>query len=253
MRLSNKVAIITGGGRGIGRGIAVRFAAEGARVVIAGRSPADETLNDIRAVGAEALFVPTDVSQGLQVQALVDKTLEHFGHVDVLVNNAGRAGRNGRFLEVDLTTWNDVIATNLTSVFLCSQAAARVMAAKEIKGRIINIASLDSLIAEKEAAAYVASKGGVLLLTKAMAVDLAEYGILVNCIVPGSIRVERNSSFLDRESVKSALAKGIPIGHPGNTADVAAAAVFFASDDSSFVTGTSLVVDGGYLAYARVE
>jgi NAD(P)-dependent dehydrogenase (short-subunit alcohol dehydrogenase family) len=253
MRLSNIVAIITGGGRGIGRGIAVRFAAEGAKVVIAGRSPAEETLNQIRACGGEALVVPTDVSLKPQVQVLMEKTIERFGRIDILVNNAGRAGRNGRFLEVDLTTWNDVIAINLTGVFLCSQAAAQAMVAQGIAGRIVNIGSLDSFVAEKEAAAYAASKGGVLLLTKAMAVDLAEFGILVNCVVPGSIRVERNTSFLDCEPIKSALAKAIPLGHPGDTADIAAAAVFLASDDSGFVTGTSLAVDGGYLAYARVE
>lgn len=255
MKIAHKVAIITGGGQGIGRGIAVRLALEGAKVVIAQRTqvPAESTVNHIRALGGQAMAVPTDVSRPGQVQSLVKKTLDRFGRIDILVNNAGRAGRNGPFLELDLTTWNAVIGVNLTGVFLCSQAAARAMVAHRIKGRIINIGSIDSFVAEREAAAYAASKGGLLLLTKAMAVDLAKYQILVNCIIPGSIRVERNVSFLERKPVKAALSKAIPIGHPAEPADIAGAAVFLASDDSTFMTGSSLVVDGGYLAYARVE
>jgi NAD(P)-dependent dehydrogenase (short-subunit alcohol dehydrogenase family) len=255
MELSQRVAIITGGGQGIGRGIAVRFASEGAKIVIAQRSrlSAESTVKNICASGGEALAVQADVSRPADVLSLVQKAVDRFGRIDVLVNNAGRAGRNGRFLELDLRTWRDVIDVNLTGVFLCSQAAARVMVAQGVQGRIINIGSLDSFVAEREAAVYAASKGGVLLLTKAMAVDLAEYGILVNCLVPGSIRVERNSSFLDREPVRTALGKAIPLGRPGDIKDVAGAAVFLASDDSGFVTGTSLVVDGGYLAHARIE
>jgi NAD(P)-dependent dehydrogenase (short-subunit alcohol dehydrogenase family) len=254
-KLTNKVAIITGGGQGIGRGIAVRFASEGAKIVIAQRRQlrAETTVREIGAVGGEALAVQTDVRRLADVRTLIKKTMEHFGRLDILVNNAGRAGGNGRFLELGLNTWREVIGVNLTGVFLCSQAAARAMSAQGIHGRIINIGSLNSFVAQKDAAAYAASKGGVLLLTKAMAVDLAEYGILVNCLVPGSIRVKRNMSFLDRAPIKMALGKAIPLGHPGNVADVAGAAVFLASDDSAFVTGTSLVVDGGYLAHARIE
>jgi NAD(P)-dependent dehydrogenase (short-subunit alcohol dehydrogenase family) len=255
MKLTQRVAIITGGGQGIGRGIALRFASEGAKIVIAQRSrlPAESTAKQICASGGEALAVEADVSRPAHVVTLVRTAVDRFGRIDILVNNAGRAGRNGRFLELDLRTWRSVIGVNLTGVFLCSQATARAMVAQGIQGRIINVGSLDSFVAEREAAAYAASKGGLLLLTKAMAVDLAEYGILVNCLVPGSIRVERNISFLDRESVRTALGKAIPLGHPGDVTDVAGAAVFLASDDSAFVTGTSLVVDGGYLAHARIQ
>jgi NAD(P)-dependent dehydrogenase (short-subunit alcohol dehydrogenase family) len=169
------------------------------------------------------------------------------------VNNAGAAGGNGPFLDIPLERWQHVLDVNLTGMFLCSQLAARQMVGQGIKGRIINIGSLDSFIAERQAAAYAASKGGVLMLTKAMAVDLAEYGILVNCIAPGSIRVDRNSSYYDQEPLRTALAKGIPLGHTGRPADIAAAAVFLACDDSSFITGASITVDGGFTAHLRTD
>jgi NAD(P)-dependent dehydrogenase (short-subunit alcohol dehydrogenase family) len=255
VKLNDKVAIITGGGRGIGQGIAYRFATEGAKVVIADRdlASAEGTAGTIRAGGGQASAVETDVSKQSEVEALIQTTLERHARIDILINCAGIAGGNGPFLEMPLERWQKVIDVNLTAVFLCSQAAARAMVAHGIRGRIINIGSLDSFIAEKEAAAYVASKGGVLLLTKAMAVDLAQYGILVNCIAPGSIRVDRNSARFDSEPVRTALAKAIPLGHTGLPEDIAAAAVFLSSDDSTFITGASLMVDGGYTAYGRVD
>ena len=254
-RLDGKVAFISGAARGIGAATARLMVQAGARVAIGdvlderGR----ETARAIAGTDNSAMYTHLDVTREDDWTAAIAATVSRFGGLDILVNNAGRAGRNGRFLDLDLDTWREVIATNLTGVFLCSQAAARTMVAQSIRGRIINIGSLDSFVAEKEAAAYAASKGGVLLLTKAMAVDLAEYGILVNCLVPGSIPVERNRSFFDREPVRHALGKVIPLGHPGDVTDVAAAALFLASDDGGFVTGTSLVVDGGYLAYGHVE
>jgi len=255
MKLKEKVAIVTGGGRGIGQGIAVRFSVEGAKVVIADRDlvTAEVTADAIRSNGGEVLVVSTDVSQKSQVDALIQTTIEHYARIDILVNCAGIAGGNGPFLKIPVHIWQQVIDVNLTAVFLCSQAVAKAMVAQGIRGRIINIGSLDSFVAEREAAAYAASKGGVLLLTKAMAVDLAQYGILVNCIAPGSIRVQRNSARFDSESVRTALTKAIPLGHTGMPEDIAAAAVFLTSDDSTFITGASLMVDGGYTAYGRVD
>jgi NAD(P)-dependent dehydrogenase (short-subunit alcohol dehydrogenase family) len=255
MKLKNKIAIITGGGRGIGRGMAIRFAAEGASVVLAqrDRSSADVTATEIRSNGGEALVVPTDVSQASQVDALTRKTLDRYGRIDILVNNAGIAGGNGRFLELPFETWEHVIAVNLTGIFLCGQAVARGMVAQGIHGRIINIGSINSFAAEKETAAYAASKGGILLLTKAMAVDLAEYGIAVNCLCIGPVLVERNASLFNSEPLHTVLAKSIPVGRPGDPEEVAAAAVFFASDECTFVTGASLLIDGGYLAYNQFD
>jgi NAD(P)-dependent dehydrogenase (short-subunit alcohol dehydrogenase family) len=138
-------------------------------------------------------------------------------------------------------------------VFLCSQVVARAMVAQKVEGSIVNIGSLDSFAAERDAAAYAASKGGVLTLTKAMAVDLAPYSIRVNCIAPGSIRVERNAPRFDSEPLRTTLPKAIPLGHPGQPEDIAAAAVFLASGDAKFITGASLMVDGGFTAYVRVD
>jgi NAD(P)-dependent dehydrogenase (short-subunit alcohol dehydrogenase family) len=193
------------------------------------------------------------VSQKAQVDALIQATLDTYGRIDILVNNAGIAGSNGPFLDLPFETWQQIIAVNLTGMFLCGQAAARVMVAQGIHGRIINIGSINSFAAEKESAAYAASKGGVVLLTKAMAVELGEYGITVNCLGVGPVWVERNAPLFDAEPLRTVLAKSIPIGRPGDVDEVAAAAVFFASDECTFVTGASLMVDGGYRAYNRFD
>ena len=255
MRLKGKVAIVTGGGRGIGKGIALGFANEGARVVISQRDPVsgEAAAEDIRKQGGEAIFVRVDVSQRAQVDAMVAATLKQFGRIDVLVNNAGVTGYNGHFLEMTLETWQRILDINLTGVFFCGQAVARSMVAQGTKGRIINIGSVDSFASERMAGAYSAAKGGVLLLTKAMAVDLAEHGILVNCISPGSIRTETNGERFASEPLRTALEKGVPLGRPGLQSEIAAAAIFFASDESSFVTGSNLMVDGGYTAYNRFD
>jgi len=255
MKLNGKITIVTGGGQGIGNGISTRFAEEGAVVIIAqrGRDKANETVKKIKNAGGRALNIPTDLAHPPNVERLFKTIIEKYGRIDNLVNNAGAAGGNGHFLDIPLERWQHVLDVNLTGMFLCSQLAARQMVKQGVRGRIINIGSLDSFIAEKQAAAYAASKGGVLMLTKAMAVDLAEYGILVNCIAPGSIRVERNSSYYDQEPLRTALEKGIPLGHTGSPADIASAAVFFASDDASFITGASLTVDGGFTAHLRTN
>lgn len=257
MKFQGQVVIVTGAGGGIGKEIAGRFVCAGAKVVIAefneelGEKAADEIRQSRQ--GAEIISIHTDVGQEASVTGLVEKVVERFGRIDALVNCAGVAGADGPFLDVTLARWQQVLQVNLTGIFLCTQAVTRWMVKNAVPGRIVNIASLNSLIAQKNAAAYVASKGGVLMLTKAVAVDLAEFGIRCNCIAPGSIRVERNAPYFDAEPMKSALQRGIPLRHVGEPGDIAAAALFLASEDSKFITGTSIVVDGGFSAYFRVD
>ncbi len=246
--LENKVAIITGGGRGIGKAISVRFAAEGAQVMIAQRSSngIEETLGHIAQNGGAAKFIPTDVSVQEQVDRLIQETREHFGGVNVLVNNAAIPGMYVPFLELPLASWQEMIDVDLTGVFLCSQAAARVMA-EQNGGSIINVSSIDGIVAEAYAAHYNAAKGGVNMLTRSMAVDLAPHNIRVNAIAPGPILTEKARDSFSQERWQSAWAR-IPLKRPGRPEEVAAVAVFLASDESSFVHGHVLTVDGGYLA-----
>ena len=254
MKLADKVAIVTGGGRGIGAGISKRLAEEGAKVVIAQRDDesAGATIEQIMSKGGEALYIQTDVSEPETVQAMMTATVAKYGTLDILVNNAGIGGQMGHFLDLSLERWQRIIDVNLTGVFVCGQAAARLMLDAG-GGRIINIGSTNSFVAEANASPYVAAKGGVMLLTRAMAVDLASHGILVNCIAPGSIRVERNTAYYDSEAFQTLFAKGVPLGHPGTPADIGAAVAFLASDDANFITGSTLVVDGGFTSFFRIE
>lgn len=254
-KCTGKVAIVSGGGQGIGFAIAKALAKEGAAVILAQRTVerAQRAAVQLCSEGSDARVAAVDVTDEASVDALVGNALAWYGRIDILVNNAGRAGTNGPFLDLDRSVWRQVIDTNLNGSFLCGQAVARAMTAHGTRGSIVNIGSLNSFSAQKDAAAYAASKGGVLMLTKAMAVDLARYGIRVNCLAPGSILVERNASLFSAEPVKSGLAKAIPLGGPGSVEQVASAAVFLASEDSAFMTGATMVIDGGYLAYARIE
>lgn len=242
-QLAGKIALVTGGANGIGQSIVERFAKEGAQVIAA-----DIASPNTATPFAAAQFVQCDVRQPESVARVIQQALDTFGRIDILINNAGRTGGTGHFLDVTAADWHDYIETNLTGVFLVGQAAARTMVHNQIRGRIINIGSINSFAAEKGATAYVASKGGVLSLTQAMAVELAEYGILVNMIAPGPIRVARNAALFDSEPLHGGLQRRIPLGSPGRGNDIAVAAVFLASDDNQFITGASLLVDGGLTA-----
>lgn len=235
-----KVTIVTGGAAGIGLAIAQRLAAAGAKIVIADVLAEGEAA----AVSLGGRFVATDVSSPKQVQQLIAKTLAAHDRIDVLVNNAA-ISLGGSFLETSLETWTRTLAVNLTGTFLCGQAAARAMIEGGIRGRIVNLASLNSFFAEREAAAYVASKGGVVQITRAMAVDLARYQIAVNALCPGPIRTERNATVFDEASYRSGIEMGVPLGRAGTPDEVAVAAEFLASEHTSFITGATLVIDGG--------
>jgi NAD(P)-dependent dehydrogenase (short-subunit alcohol dehydrogenase family) len=242
---------VTGAGSGIGRGIALRFAREGAAVVIADLNSAlaDRTAGEIEAAGGQALAVPTDIADKAQVDAMVAAALARFDHLDILVNNAAIALLYEPFFEITEASWRRMIDVNLNGAFWCSQAAARHMAERR-QGWIVNIGSVNSFHPEAQVAHYAAAKGGIVLLTRAMAVDLAPHGIHVNAIAPGAIRTERTEIFdadpANREIVTRALG-GIPAGHRGEPDDIAAGAVFLACEESAYIQGHTLVIDGGVL------
>jgi len=249
-RLAGKTALITGGATGIGRAISTRFAAEGARVVLAQRSATalETTVADIKAAGGWAHSVPTDITQPDQVQRMMDEAINSLGHIDILANNAGRTGGAGPFLDIDMAVWREFIETNLTAPFAIAQATARHMVAEGIEGRIINTGSVDSFASEMHASPYAASKGGLWMLTRSMAIELASHKIAVNLLAPGPILVAKNTHRYEDPDILAKRTAAIPMGPFGRVDDVAAAALFLASDECQYMTGSALVLDGGTLA-----
>jgi L-rhamnose 1-dehydrogenase len=246
MRLTDKVAIVTGATRGIGQAIAVRFGQEGARVAVVGRNEEKgcETVRLIETAGSQATFLPTDVSDGSQVQAMVDAVIERWGRIDILVNNAAICPFEG-FLEMSEALWDQVLDVNLKGYFLCSQAVARVMVEQGIKGRIIAVSSISAEFGGSQQAHYCASKAGINLLVKSMAISLGPYGITCNAVLPGTVETDINRETLSDPEVRAYWLKRGPIGGLGKPDDIAGPVLFFASDDSAWCTGSMLVVDGG--------
>ncbi len=242
MKLASQVAIVTGGGRGIGRAIAKLFAAEGAAVIIA-ELDADRgaaTAREIEAAGGTARFVPTQVADRASVEAMVQGVVAEFGRIDILVNNAAILGENGHVLEVSQEVWDRVIGVNQTGVFICSQVVGRVMA-KARRGNIINIGSVNSFVPQPRCVAYGAAKAAVLGMTVLLAEDLAPYGIRANCIAPGPIQSNLPEDAPPRPSESTLL------GRAGLPREIATVALFLASDESSYVNGQCIKVDGGML------
>jgi NAD(P)-dependent dehydrogenase (short-subunit alcohol dehydrogenase family) len=251
MRLFNEVAIITGAGRGIGSQIARRFAAEGAQVIVADLDgdSARRVADAIIATGGTAVAAQVNITKAEEVEALVDKAVACFQKLDVLVNNAG-VGLNKPFLATTPDEWQRVLDVNLTGTFLCSQAAARIML-RQKSGRIVNIASISGQRGGQGRAAYGASKAGVILLTKVMAVELARQGVNVNAIAPGPVVTEMSNG-THTEATRQAYFDRIPLRRYGEQDEIAAAALFLASRESSFVNGHVLNVDGGFNAAGLV-
>jgi len=248
MRLSGKTAIITGGAAGIGRGIALRLAEEGADIVIADidETAARETKAEIEAIGRRVLVTATDISSTVQVEAMVTQASQ-FGKIDILVNNAGIEHVTPLF-EVDEAEWDRILAINLKGTFLCCQAVARAMIEGRRKGKIVNVGSIAGLTPGKLEPHYVASKAGVHALTKQLALALAEHRINVNTVAPGATRNGLGSrhSLADPTSAEK-VRQGIPWGRVATPLDIANAVLFFASDEAEYITGVVLPVDGGRL------
>ena len=244
MKLQDKVAIVTGGAQGIGKAIARRFLQEGARVVLADRDAeaGAETLAELESLGPTR-FVRTDVASEADVHALIKATCDAFGTIDILVNNAGISEFEA--LEtLTLEAWNRVLAVNLTSVFLTAKAAEAILQAR--RGVILNMASTRATMSEPDTLAYSASKGGIVALTHSLAISLGPE-VRVNCISPGWIDVSswKKHSARQPEVLREVDHAQHPVGRVGRPEDVAAAAVYLCSDESGFVTGENLVLDGG--------
>jgi NAD(P)-dependent dehydrogenase (short-subunit alcohol dehydrogenase family) len=251
-RLSGKVAFVTGGGTGIGRACAVLFAAEGAQVAVAGRrkEPLETVVHEIQASGGKAMAVPCDIVNRKAVDSAISSVALHFGQLDVIVNNAG-AVVVATAEETSDEDWSRVLTTNLTGTFNVSRAAIPALR-KSGRGSIINIGSYLGIVGRRSRAAYCAAKAGVAGLTRAMALDHAQDNIRVNCVCPAIVETEMSLIFLSKASDPEAARKQriaeLPLGRFGKPEDVALMALYLASDESSWVTGAVLPIDGGQTA-----
>jgi NAD(P)-dependent dehydrogenase (short-subunit alcohol dehydrogenase family) len=250
-RVSGKVALITGGGSGIGRATAILFAREGAKIVIAdyNREGGEQTVKMIKTAGGEASFVEANVAVAKQAEAMVAKTVEVYGRLDCAFNNAGIEGQmGGNIAECSEENWGRIIAINLTGVFLCMKYELPQML-KQGGGSIVNTASAAGLIGLPGGTAYVASKHGVAGLTKSAALEYAKSGIRINAVCPGFIRTAMVERVIDGGSIsEESMIAAEPIGRIGKPEEIANAVLFLSSDDASFVTGLPMPVDGGYVA-----
>jgi 3-oxoacyl-[acyl-carrier protein] reductase len=252
MRFTDKIAIITGGGGEIGRATAHRLAREGATAIIVdmNRELAEKAAEEITTAGGNAWGCQTNVAQRDHVEEMANAVIERHGRIDVLCNIAGIAPP-APFLETSDENWNATLDVNLKGVFLCSQIVARQMVAHGTKGTIVNMASTNGLVGEVGLVAYNASKFGVVGLTMTIAIELAPHGIRVNAVAPGMIRTKLSQAVLDAdpELARTYFQDKIPMARFGETEEVAAAVAFLASEDASFITGHSLVIDGGQLTF----
>ena len=241
-KLDQKVAVITGGARGIGKQIALTLANEGADIILGDVLEMEAAAQELKDLGRKVITVKTDVSKKEEVKNLVDTAIDNFEKVDILVNNAG-IQRHASFLEMSEENWDAVINVNLKGVFLCTQAAAKYMVERRY-GKIVNMASIAGLAAHTSPVNYGASKAGVIGLTRACARDLAPYGINVNAIAPGVVVTDRIVREQSERFIEESRKKAV-LGRTGTTQDIANLALFLASDESSFITGQVIASDGG--------
>lgn len=244
MSLAGKAALVTGASRGIGREIALELARQGADVAVnfsGSEAKANEVVDEIKALGRDSFAVKCNVSNAEEVAEMVKASIDHFGKLDILVNNAGIT-RDNLLMRMKETEWDDVININLKGVFLCTKAVTRQMMKQRV-GRIINIASIVGVSGNPGQANYVAAKAGVIGLTKTTAKELASRNITVNAIAPGFITTDMTDKL--PEEVKVEMLKQIPLARLGEPKDIAKMTAFLASDDSSYITGQTLHIDGG--------
>jgi 3-oxoacyl-[acyl-carrier protein] reductase len=251
-RLDGRVAIVTGSSRGIGKATALRLASEGARIVVHGKTDGGRLqpiIQEIAKRGSKAIAVAADLGDEAAVQRLFDDTVRAFGTVDVLVNNAAWSDPTVHFLEMDVAHWDAVMRANLRSLFLCTNRAAKLMVEQGKAGSIVNITSFAAARAHRNMAAYDASKGGLESFTRAVALDLAPFGIRVNAVGPGAMMTEQ----FQAQDAAGRAHRGatVPLGRGGDPDEVGKVVAFMASDDASYVTGQVLYVDGGMLAQLR--
>ena len=252
MKLSGKVALVTGSSQGIGKAIAIRLAKEGANVVINYRSHpegAEETVKQVEAAGGrchavEGFSIQADLGMVDEVNRLLQQSIEHFGHLDILVNNAG-IQKHAPFWDVTEEDFDKVMNVNLKGVFFATQAMVKHLMENQRPGRIINISSVHEDLPFPNFAPYCCSKGGLKMLTRNLGVELGSLGITINNVAPGAIETPINTKLLNDPEKLNSLLKNIPLGRLGQPDDVSGLVAFLASDDAAYVTGTTFVVDGG--------
>jgi NAD(P)-dependent dehydrogenase (short-subunit alcohol dehydrogenase family) len=247
--LAGKIAIVTGSTRGIGRAIAEAFAGAGATVVVTGRSPdlAERVAAEVAHGGGMSMAVAADISNSADVERLIRTTVERFGRVDILVNNAAVSPFFKKAESVTEDEWNEVIQVNLTGTFLCAQAAGRVMIEQK-SGRIINISSVGGQVALPRLVAYCAAKGGIEQLTRVLAVEWAQHNVLVNAIAPGYVETDLTRGLRENPKLQETIVRRTPLGRLAKVEEIVGAAIYLASDAASYVTGQTLYVDGGWTA-----
>jgi len=241
MELSSRVAIVTGGGRGIGQAIALKLAEVGATMVVSDIAEAEPVAEEIRSMGRQALAVSTDVSLPADVEKLVETTMSTYGRIDILVNNAGIT-RDQLLMRLSEEDWDSVLTVNLKSVYLCTRAVLRHMI-KQRWGRIVSMSSIVGVVGNAGQSNYAAAKAGIIGLTRSVAKEVASRGITANAIAPGFIDTSMTQQLAENQ--RQEMAKHIPVGYIGTPRDVAEAVAFLASEEARYITGQVLNVDGG--------
>lgn len=245
-KVTDKVAIITGGSKGLGQAMALGLGEAGAKVVVSSRTVPliEQTADEIIKNGGEAIALPVDVSSEQSIELLVSRVMDHYGRIDILINNAGIAPMK-RTVDLDVTDWDEVMNTNLKSAFLLSKAAAKGMI-KQKKGKIINIGSVLGAMASNVAMPYCVSKAGLAHMTRTLALEWASSGINVNCIAPGFFETEMTEQQREDDAHLKFLNFKIPFKRLGKPEEIVGAALFLASEASDYMTGSVLYIDGGY-------
>jgi len=249
MKVKNKIAIVTGSGRGIGKSTVLELAKEGAKVVVSDIDikECQNVCDEIKKIGSDAIAVKCDISKKSDVDAMIKKTMQKFQKIDILINNAGVV-LTKPFVEMTEKDWDFVLDINLKGVFLCTNAVVKQMI-KQKSGKIISVASIAGEVGFMNTSAYCASKAGIINLTRGLALELSPHNINVNAIAPGVIATKMTEDMLKDKKTKEVLLASTPLGRVGQPEEIGKAVVFLASDDSNFITGHTLVVDGGWLTH----